>query len=297
MADLAQVISQIRFQLHELSARNAHHLFEELCLHLARARLHSNLVPATGPVAAGGDGGRDFETYPSHLGEESSAGGTFLARAAHEPIAFACTLQSKLPAKIRGDVAKCARADPPFRTVYFMAASNLPVAEHQRLVAWAKEQHEVELHVLDGQALASMLADPEVFRIAVRYLNLPSELFPQVDDEDWYIEARRRWSSTPQPDFTDAEYHDIRTASRHAVATLALKPDLGLWLERLEAFEQHARDGLRRKANYEVLFTHLRGLGTLIGQEERLHGYMEAIPTLEDVNDLEDAGLMLMCAL
>jgi len=296
MADLAQIISQIRFQLNELSARNAHHLFEELCLHLARARLHSNLVPATGPVAAGGDGGRDFETYPSHLEEESSAAGTFLARAAQIPIAFACTLQATLPSKIRADVKKCALANPPFQTMYFMAASNLPVAMRQRLMAWAKEKHEVELHVLDGQALASMLADPEVFWIAVRYLNLPSELFPQMDDEDWYNEARHRWSSTPQPDFTDAEYHDIRTASRHAVATLALKADLGLWIERLEAFAQHARDMLQRKADYEVLFTHLRGLGTLIGQEERLRRYMNAVPLLENVNDLEDASTMLMWA-
>jgi hypothetical protein len=295
MADLAQVSSQIRFQLSELGARNAHHLFEELCFHLARARLYSNLLPATGPVSAGGDGGRDFETYPTQLTNDSSTGSSFLARAADQPIAFACTLQQqRLPLKVRADVRKCAESTPPFQRMYFLATANLPVAERHKLEAEASAKHGVELTILDGQALTSMLTDPEVFWIAERYLNLPSELYPRVEGETWYTQTRERWRTAPAPTLSYAEYHDIRDASRHAVADETLKPDLTMWLELLGRFEQGDRGRLSRKATYEVLFTHLRGLGTLIGEEARLGHYLAELATLEQPDELEDAHNMLL---
>jgi len=53
----------IRYQLSQLSAQNAEHVFERLAFDLARMRIASNLLPATGPVQSGGDQGRDFESY------------------------------------------------------------------------------------------------------------------------------------------------------------------------------------------------------------------------------------------
>src|SRR5262249_17539544 len=44
----------IRFQLEHLTARNEHHTFEEICYRIAERRLSSNILPATGPVGAGG---------------------------------------------------------------------------------------------------------------------------------------------------------------------------------------------------------------------------------------------------
>ena len=67
MANTEQLIGQIRFQLEQLSVKNAHHEFEHLCRHLARTRLCSNILPATGPVAAAGDQGRDFESFRTYL--------------------------------------------------------------------------------------------------------------------------------------------------------------------------------------------------------------------------------------
>jgi hypothetical protein len=58
--DPAQIIAQIRFALARLSERNAHHEWEHVCRHLTRERICSNILPATGPVQAGGDQGRDF---------------------------------------------------------------------------------------------------------------------------------------------------------------------------------------------------------------------------------------------
>ena len=59
----AELRSYIRFQLEQLSVKNAAHEFERLAFELARLRVASNLLPATGPVQAGGDQGRDFESY------------------------------------------------------------------------------------------------------------------------------------------------------------------------------------------------------------------------------------------
>ena len=49
MSNLEQVRAQIRFGLSQLAETNSHHEFEHLCRHLARARICSNIIPATDP--------------------------------------------------------------------------------------------------------------------------------------------------------------------------------------------------------------------------------------------------------
>jgi len=63
MSDPVELQSYVRFQLGELRAGNGDHKFEEMCFHLARRIVTSELLPGTGPVGAGGDQGRDFETF------------------------------------------------------------------------------------------------------------------------------------------------------------------------------------------------------------------------------------------
>ena len=87
------VIRQISFALSELPSENGAHRFEDLCRHVARARLAANLLPATGPVGVGGDQGRDFETYRTYLAAQLGRHGGFVARVPEGGIAFACTLQ------------------------------------------------------------------------------------------------------------------------------------------------------------------------------------------------------------
>ena len=60
---ITELAKYIRFQLSELRAQNKHHEFEHLARQFARLRVCENILPATGPVGAGGDNGRDFETY------------------------------------------------------------------------------------------------------------------------------------------------------------------------------------------------------------------------------------------
>ncbi|WP_338832602.1 hypothetical protein [Bradyrhizobium sp. 27S5] len=111
-----KLISVIRFHLGELSARNGHHEFESLCRHLARARIYRNIIPATGPVGAGGDQGRDFETY--------SAGyevGLFDRKVSDGKAVFCCSLEKRIEKKIRADVATATKQSVSSGKIYRLA--------------------------------------------------------------------------------------------------------------------------------------------------------------------------------
>ncbi|MGO9159177.1 MAG: hypothetical protein ACLP7J_00465 [Streptosporangiaceae bacterium] len=75
--------SIIRLALTQLRARNAHHQFEDLCRDFFRARISPDVLPATGPAGAGGDQGRDFETFSPLTGRPKS----------EKQIVGMCTLQ------------------------------------------------------------------------------------------------------------------------------------------------------------------------------------------------------------
>lgn len=110
MATPDQVIQHIKFALESLSDRNAHHEFEHACRHLARYRIAFNILPATGPVAAGGDRGRDFETFPMFVG--GIVDGKFSTTTPNARLVFACSLDRQVAAKVRSDVAKIMNQGP-----------------------------------------------------------------------------------------------------------------------------------------------------------------------------------------
>ena len=110
----------IRFQLAQLSAHNAEHDFEHLAFDLARVRVASNLLPATGPVQSGGDQGRDFESYRTYLAKSSLAGSSFAALATEGIIAGACTIDKKIVRKIKSDLRTIfASGERPTHVAYF----------------------------------------------------------------------------------------------------------------------------------------------------------------------------------
>src|SRR5947209_6521502 len=106
MKNRIELRSYIRYQLAQLATRNGAHEFEQLCFALARLRHVSNVQPATGPVQAGGDQGRDFESYHTYLQTSSLARSAFLSLASSDVVVGACTLQKRdIAAKVRGDLA------------------------------------------------------------------------------------------------------------------------------------------------------------------------------------------------
>jgi len=112
-ANPEQASQYLRFALSQLAGKNGHHTFERLWFQLARRLVYSNVIPATGPVSAGGDQGADFETYP--VGKVTAVGteSPFFARASDERVLFACSIEKNVPAKVREDFKKAAAFQAP----------------------------------------------------------------------------------------------------------------------------------------------------------------------------------------
>ena len=306
---------QIRFGLSDLSPSNGAHDFEKLCRHFAQARLVSNVLPATGPVAAHGDQGRDFETFQTFLRDELGPHGAFLGLVSESPVAFACTLRKdKLPGKIRSDVEKILASGTEVVKIYAFLAASMPVGTRHGLQEEIKEAYGVEIEILDQHMLAAQLACPDVFWIAVEYLSIPAELAPAREDrgEDsqpaWYLEARERWRErgAARPLLTDVL--DVKGGLSHAVFDHGARGDLPFWLGLMRSALADGADlEVRQRVRYEVAVAMIRGIRDLRPADAEVRSYMAEIvrtgdgpagddPAGNDPVHLQDATVLLSYA-
>ncbi len=290
-----QIKSQIRFQLEQLSSKNAHHEFEHLCRYLTRARICSNVIPATGPVSAGGDQGRDFETFRTYLNSSPIANSTFIGMTSQKTIAFACSLQKNgITNKIKVDIKTIMDSGSSVESVYFFSSSDIPISQIHKLKTWAKENYSIELEILDGQAISELLADRDIFWIAEKFLNIPSEIYPRIDNDDWYDSIFKKWTENDKHSFNYANFYELKAVTRHATFEPKVRQDLPFWITTLEKYRiDESPPQLKRKAIYEISVASLQGLGILDGQEDYLREYLDKIPELEDPVELEDANILL----
>lgn len=127
MATPLQTAQMIRLALGSLAAANEHHSFEHLCRQVAKRRIASNVLPATGPVPAGGDQGRDFETFRTYLADELPFAIGFLALASSDFVVFACTIQrEKLRTKFEGDIKSICIQGTHVDRICIFATENVP---------------------------------------------------------------------------------------------------------------------------------------------------------------------------
>ena len=111
-----------------LASRNEHHRFEEIATRIARKRISSNILIATGPVNSGGDQQRDAETYTTRIPDELPHSAGFSASASTAPVVVACTVQTeRLKNKVLDDLAGiCAEtADPVSHLAFFSVHADL----------------------------------------------------------------------------------------------------------------------------------------------------------------------------
>lgn len=86
------IARQIRGALHDLGPDNGHHTFEKICRYYARCMISPNVLPSTGPVRAGGDGGKDFKAFGSYI-SGLGIGGFCGLDDNQRRLAFACAIQ------------------------------------------------------------------------------------------------------------------------------------------------------------------------------------------------------------
>jgi hypothetical protein len=294
---VAQLTTVIRYHLSELSSQNGHHEFEHLARYLAKARVYSNVLPATGPVSAGGDGGRDFETFRTGLIVPLTAGATFPQSASGQRlVAFACTLEKKIVPKIQRDVERILLSEAVDEVVCF-CESNVPVAKRQKLQAWAKKRG-VILQIFDGQAIAEMLTDRDTFWIAQEYLRIPSELMPRVaDDPSWYSELLNRWTNLHPLTVSRSDFMEIKAGLRYATFNLDVRQDLNCWLARMEHFlSPNVPRQLQRNAAYEVVVATYRGKGDFDCKSSLFEKFYSDVDDFRGLADLKDATTLLVYA-
>jgi hypothetical protein len=199
--------------------------------------------------------------------------------------------------KIKGDVKTITDSGQPVDEIHFFCVADIPVALRHELQDWSDEECNIHLEIHDGQAIAEMLTGRDVFWIADRYLNVPADTYPDPPEDgsdQWYNELREKWEDANFVPSNYADFSEIRDSVRHATFNEEAKQDLPFWIDLLEDLRKETDyDNLKRKAIYEVSVAKLRGQNTLEGYEKEIRGYFERIPDLVDINEIEDAVILL----
>ena len=304
MADPAEVEGQVRFALSQLTVHNAHHEFEHTCRYLTQQFICSNVLPATGPVSAGGDQGRDFETFRTYLREELGPHGAFLGLVSEGTVAFICTIQADgLLTKLRRDIEKVCASGHRVHEIRAFTLESVPVGSRHQLENETQETYGVHLEFHDAESIANLLAQPEGFWIAEQFLSIPAEFRPGATDADGvlsaeYVERRRIWHEKGTPDTTIGDFIDLRAGLRTAVFHTEARGDLPFWLGlvRYLLASTECPAHIRQRARYELVVATFRGTGDFQAVDDVARAYLdeslvESVPAL-----LQDAGALLMYA-
>ena len=304
MATPSEVELQVRFALSQLPAQNAHHEFEHICRRLTEQFLCSNVLPATGPVSAAGDQGRDFETFRTYLREELGPSGAFLGLVSEGTIAFICTTQTTgLPTKIRRDIEKVCTSGHPVHEVRAFTLESVPVGTRHQLEAWTEESYGVRLEFHDAESIANLLAKATGFWIAEQFLSIPAHIRPETDDSDLtlspeYAERRQEWRQKGHPNPTLGDFVDVKNGLRTATFHPEAHGDLPFWLSlvRQVLANPQCPDGIRQRARYELVVATLRGTQQIRVVENVARDYLEEAINESEPARLMDASILLMYA-
>lgn len=255
-------------------------------------------------MSAGGDQGRDFETFHSYLAETLGDRGWFAGMVSAGPIAALCTLQTGAVAgKVRNDVAKICGAGTAPERVYAFLGTDMPVAQRHRLAEQTKQEHGVELEILDAKAIAEQLADFDTYWIAVRYLSLPEHFAPsrpagEGDQQArWYIDLVARWRTSGAAPASLADLFELRDGLRHATFDPDARADLPFWLDLVRPLaEQDTDDDLRQRARYEIVVAAIRGIGDLRTADAHVDAFLQTARQETEPAGLEDAAVVMSYA-
>ncbi|MEI3867302.1 hypothetical protein V6S02_09450 [Microbacterium sp. CCNWLW134] len=301
MTSRAELEARIRFGLSTLKETNSHHDFEIISLGLARKRIATNLMPATGPVAAGGDQGRDAESYWTNLMNEEGPTSLFIVGATNENVVLACTTQQgDVTTKIRSDIQSiCGRGETVNRVVYF-TLTPVAVGKRHELQEHARADHNIALDIWDALAISKELAEHDLYHLAVDYLHLPAALAPErpasaTPRPDWYEDDLARWRARTLPASSLGDLIDLRDGLRSASTDPSLVADLPEWLAFAETLLENAdSDEVTVRAQFEIAWATMRGTKTLRPADRHVRAFFSLVPeTLDDPGIVRDATMLL----
>ena len=237
MATKLELIKYIRFQLNQLSSENKYFEFEGIAKEFSKKRICKNILPATGPVSAGGDQGRDFETYYTFINSLSTSSKLFLGKAENNNIVFACTLQKNIPPKIKSDIKKIVSGEQEVNFIYFFCEDNVPISKRHELQGWSLEKYNVKLEIFDGLALSELLAETDTFWIAEEFLEVPSDMYPPPTNESKeYSTNKQKWLIDNNTPYSYADFFQIKYGIRKATYNNNLKADLPKWITKISTY-------------------------------------------------------------
>ncbi len=253
--DQDRVRQFIRYQIEQLSTRNLHHEFEDICLYYMKSESPTIIIkPATGPVAGLGDKGRDFEI----LSEPSNP----------NCIIIACSLEKKYKSKIRNDVKKIMRENSDVSKIVFFSSQDIQIRTRVDL---EQENKAVSLSIYDAQALSLNLTKPHTIWIAIKYLSLPLEMIPFTSYNEEYIKLKQKWKDKDVNPSSLAHLIEIKSINRIILNKISYdfsEPkspklvlpievgDLDIWIEKLSKFTNQPENSfLDFLATYEIFFS------------------------------------------
>ena len=304
MASPIEVEAQIRFALSQLPVQNAHYEFEHICRHITQQFICSNVLPATGPVSAGGDQGRDYETFRTYLREELGPHGAFLGLVSEGTIAFVCTIQAdNLPGKLTEDIEKVCAFGNPVHEIRAFTLAPVPVGSRHRLVAETQESYGVHLELHDAESIVNLLARPEGFWIAERFLSIPSNIRPEAavtegDLSEEYTKRRRTWRDKGSGNPTLGDLIDLKAGLRYAVSHQEARKDLPFWLGLVREFlaNPECPASVRQRARYELVVATFLGTRNLRPVDDVLRAYLGESMSENVPARLQDASALLLYA-
>ena len=268
-----------------------------LAFEVARVRVVPNLLPATGPVQAGGDQGRDFESYRTYLASSSLGTSAFATTASESVVVGACSLQKNIVEKIKGDLETIfASGTRPDHVAYFCEA-DVPVAKRHELQDLCQNFYNATLDIFDGQALADILAERDTFWIAEKFLSVPADEWPADFTDDHYHALRDRWIIRGEKPQNYAEFLEIKQGLRTAAFDESVKPDLSSWLQLIRNFmTDDMSDRLVQKARYEIAVAELRGRGSLDPARKEVEQFFYNLSSESGAAELMDGAVLAVYA-
>jgi len=293
----------IRFRLDQMGERNEHHRFEDIATRIARKRISSNILIATGPVSAGGDQQRDAESYTTRIPEELPHSAGFSATASTLPVVLACSIQRDgLKAKVQADVAGIGAANAaPVSHIAFFSVHPIPTGTVHKLQEAAREMHGVTLDVFSGGAIATLLAEPDLIWVARHYLELPASMVPPPEGEQapqWYADLLESLRQNHGPEaLTPGAQGEIMRGLRYATWDADTNGDLPEWIDFMGSFLTESNESRNSevafRACYEMAVARFRGMGLGVGAEDLVRRALEYAYGSDRPNVLDDAATLL----